>query len=64
MFKYNMTLPRTLLFLLISLSLSIYVINNIHEINNLKIIFSILIIGIMSYMSLNYITQLINKKSK
>jgi uncharacterized YccA/Bax inhibitor family protein len=64
MFKYKMTLPRTLLFLLISLSLSIYVINNIHEINNLKIIFSILIIGIMSYMSLNYITQLINKKSK
>ena len=62
MFKYKMTLPRTLLFLFISLSLSIYVIKNFSEINTLKLIFSFIITGMMTYISLSYIIQLINKK--
>ena len=62
MFKYKMTLPRTLLFLFISLSLSIYVIKNFSEIKTLKLIFSLIIIGMMAYISLSYIIHLINKR--
>jgi hypothetical protein len=62
MFKYKMTLPRTLLFLFISISLSIYVIKNFSEIKTLKLIFSFLIIGMTAYISLSYVIQLINKR--
>ena len=57
-----MTLPRTLLFLFISISLSIYVIKNFSEIKTLKLIFSFLIIGMTAYISLSYVIQLINKR--
>ena len=62
MFRYKMTLPRTLLFLFISLSLSIYVIKNFSEINTLKLILYLIIIGMMTCINLNYILQLFNKK--
>ncbi len=62
MFKYKMTFPRTLLFLFLSSSLMIYVIKNFSEISILKLIFSILIIGILTYISLSYIIKTIGEK--
>jgi hypothetical protein len=62
MFKYKMTFPRTMLFLFLSSSLIIYVIKNFSEINILKLILSILIIGILTYISLSFIIKTIGEK--
>lgn len=62
MFKYKMTFPRTILFIFLSLSLMIYVIKKFSEINIFKLIFSTLIIGMMTYSSLSYIIKVIGKK--
>lgn len=57
-----MTFPRTMLFLFLSSSLIIYVIKNFSEINILKLILSILIIGILTYISLSFIIKTIGEK--
>lgn len=64
MFKYKMTLPRSILYLFISLSLMIYVIKDFSEIKLSNLIFSSLIIGIIAYSSLSYIIKMIGKKKK